>query len=153
MVRKKAYSPLFLYAGLFVALIGLGSFLVTRSVTSFPCANTLNCKESLELTVSNSEEAIFDARTIDPPKIDLLALAREPNVLGTESTTGEKHIYVDLTTQTLKAYDGETLFMETKISSGKWFPTPTGDFTIWRKVRSTKMSGGQGADYYYLPNV
>ena len=43
--------------------------------------------------------------------------------------------------------------MEAYIASGKWFPTPTGDFTIWTKLRATRMSGGQGADYYDLPNV
>lgn len=74
-------------------------------------------------------------------------------VLGEATGTGEKHIYIDLDIQTLSAYQGDTLFMQVPISSGKWFPTPTGDFTIWEKVRATKMSGGEGADYYYLPNV
>jgi lipoprotein-anchoring transpeptidase ErfK/SrfK len=73
--------------------------------------------------------------------------------LGEASLSGEKHIYVDLSTQTLTAYQGDTVFMQVPVSSGKWFPTPTGDFTIWEKIRATKMSGGQGADYYYLPNV
>ena len=72
-------------------------------------------------------------------------------VLG--EVSGEKRIYVDLATQTLSAYQGDTLFMQVLVSIGKWGRTPTGEFTIWEKVRSTKMSGGSGATYYYLPNV
>jgi hypothetical protein len=37
--------------------------------------------------------------------------------------------------------------------TGLWGKTPKGDFTIWTKIRSTRMSGGSGADYYDLPNV
>ena len=73
--------------------------------------------------------------------------------MGSEAEVADKRIEVDLSTQTLKAYDGDSLFMEAKVSTGKMFPTPTGEYTIWRKIRSTKMSGGEGANYYYLPNV
>src|SRR3989344_3400119 len=153
MARKKAKIPFFLYVGIFIALIGLGFFILKIAVKNLPCANTLSCKESLELSVNNDEKAIFNGEEIVPPKIDLSLLSQEPKVLGTTTPASDKHIYVDLTNQTLKAYDGDVFFMETKISSGKWFPTPTGDFTIWSKIRVAKMSGGQGADYYYLPNV
>lgn len=77
----------------------------------------------------------------------------QKKVLGDETATGEKHIYVDLTTQTLTAYQGDTLFMKVPVSTGKWSPTPTGDFAIWIKLRATRMTGGQGADFYDLPNV
>ncbi len=152
MAVKKVSKTSFLYSLVLVLFLSLGLFLLANSLTK-PCANTGNCKESLELAVNNDEKAVFEGQTIVPPYIDLSELPLETNVLGSESASGEKHIYVDLTTQTLKAYQGDALFMEAKISSGKWFPTPTGDFTIWRKIRSTKMSGGEGADYYYLPNV
>ena len=66
---------------------------------------------------------------------------------------GQKHIYIDLTSQTLSAYQGEKLVLKTFISSGKWFPTPPGEYTIWVSLRATRMSGGEGADYYNLPNV
>jgi len=118
-----------------------------------PCANTLSCKESLKLEVNNSEVATFGGQKLTPPKIDLSEKVDPRKILGEAIGIGDKHIYVDLTTQTLSAYEGETLFMSVPISSGKWFPTPTGEFTIWEKVRATKMSGGEGADYYYLPNV
>jgi hypothetical protein len=147
--KAKKVSPLKWIIAL-SALFILGYFINRRSFVQ-PCANTLSCKESLDFLVDNTDLAVFNGNNLEPPKI--VDLTPDTKVLGSESSLGEKHIYVDLTTQTLKAYDGDTLFMETKIASGKWFPTPTGDFTIWEKVRATKMSGGEGADYYYLPNV
>lgn len=149
--KNNNYSLFFLLAS--VALVGLGYSVLKISIKDLPCANTRSCKESLELSVRNDEDAVFEGQKINPPKIDLAEVSDEPKVLGSESGGGEKHIYVDLTTQTLKAYEGETLFMEAKVASGKWFETPEGDFTIWNKFRATLMSGGEGADYYYLPNV
>ena len=150
--KKGSNFFLILLSSLFI-LISL-FFLLNRSAAkTIPCANTLSCKESLELSIRNDEKAIFNGREFDPPKISLSDFSSEVNVLGTETGVGEKHIYVDLTTQTLKAYQGDTLFLETKVSTGKWFPSPTGEFSIWSKYRATLMSGGEGNDYYYLPNV
>ena len=74
-------------------------------------------------------------------------------VLG--ATTEEKWVDVDLSTQTLRAMEGDKEVMKFLISSGKWAPTPTGEYRIWIKLRYTKMSGGDKAKntYYYLPNV
>lgn len=118
-----------------------------------PCANSLSCKESLEFEVNNNESAVFNGNKFQPPQIDTLDGFANTQVLGESDSIGSKHIYVDLSTQTLKAYEGAELFFETRVATGKWYPTPTGDFKIWKMVRSTKMSGGEGADYYYLPNV
>ena len=153
MTRKKLKKFRFLFIGIFIAVISLGGFVLKKSFENHRCANSLSCKESFIVSVNNDEQAIFNGVVIDPPDIDLAQKSTEPHVLGSESPKGEKHIYVDLTTQTLKAYEGDTLFMETKVSSGKWAPTPPGDFRIWTKIRAAKMSGGKGADYYYLPNV
>lgn len=144
--------PLFLAITLLMVFsyIFLGKTFIANLI---PCANTLSCAQSFQTSVNNNDIAVFDNQTIIPPAIDLSNSSAEPAVLGSETATGEKHIYVDLTTQTLKAYQGDTLFMEAKISSGKWFDSPTGDFNIWAKFRATLMSGGEGNDYYYLPNV
>lgn len=82
------------------------------------------------------------------PGLDLAS-----NVLGSESD--QKHIEVDLTNQRLYAFEGTRKVYDFLISSGKWYPTPTGTFRIWGKFRYTKMSGGNPAlnTYYYLPNV
>lgn len=135
------------------AVLLLSGFIIATTSRSNVCANTKSCKDSLVFNVDNNEKAIFNNQEITVPKIDLAQKPPKTKILGESDVTGEKHIYVDLTTQTVSAYQGETLFMQAPVSTGKWFPTPTGEFTIWETVRSTKMSGGEGADYYYLPNV
>jgi len=64
-----------------------------------------------------------------------------------------KHIYVDLTNQKLYAFDGNNLIFAFPVSTGKWHDTPTGNFHVWIKLSSTRMTGGSGQDYYDLPNV
>lgn len=142
-----------IYLGITLSLsLVIGYFLVTSRPT-FECANTGNCPNLPTLSVDNDQKAIFQNQEIEPPKIDLAAETLASNVLGDEAATGEKHIYVDLANQTLTAFQGDTLFMTALVSTGKWGRTPPGEYTIWVKMRSTKMSGGSGADYYYLPNV
>ncbi len=124
-----------------------------KEVTNVQCANSLSCKESLSLKVENGSKAIFGGQTLDAPSVDLAGSDTKTNVLGEETLIGDKRIEVDLTTQTVKAYQGDVLVLDTLISSGKWFETPPGEFKIWHKVRSTRMTGGEGADFYDLPNV
>ncbi len=115
------------------------------------CANSKSCVS--ELHIENNATAVFEGQKLVVPNIDLIYDKPNKKVLGERVGEGEKHIYVDLTTQTLKAYEGEELFMEAPVATGKWNKTPTGDFSIWEKLRATRMSGGTGADYYDLPNV
>ncbi len=147
-----------------IAVIGLAASLfilfgfraLKQHLLSRTCANSLSCTESLTYKVENGAEGIFNNHPVTVPSIDLetskQVLGIEESPIDVESAS-KKHIYVNLKTQKLSAYDGDTLFMETPISSGLWGKTPTGDFTIWIKLRSTRMSGGSGADYYNLPNV
>ena len=74
-------------------------------------------------------------------------------VLGVNNSN--KRIEVDLTQQRLYAYEGDRQIYTYLISSGKWGKTPVGDFNIWIKLHSTKMTGGSKAlhTYYNLPNV
>jgi lipoprotein-anchoring transpeptidase ErfK/SrfK len=63
---------------------------------------------------------------------------------------GEKWIQLDLSEQRLTAYEGETPMLTALVSTGiARMPTPLGEYTIFRKVRSQVMSGPG----YYLPNV
>lgn len=145
-------------------IIGFGVFIVLASLiytavlntNNLPCANSKSCKESLSLKVDNESEGVFLNQKVDVPEVDLDET--QTVVLGVDEeidliSAAEKHIYINLKTQTLSAYEGDELFMETPVSTGLWGKTPTGEFTIWIKLRSTTMSGGSGADYYYLPNV
>lgn len=83
-----------------------------------------------------------------PPLVETLA-----QILG--ETTEGKRINVDLKAQRVYAYEGERAVFEFVVSTGKWSPTPRGTFTIERKMRAQKMSGGNKVlgTYYYLPNV
>lgn len=106
--------------------------------------------------------AIFNNQVIDYPKTSL-AQANIPNysaedtkVLGTQTADGrEKRIEVSLATQTLRAWEGDKIVMEFPISSGLWYQTPTGDFSIWYKTRSQRMKGGSKdlGTFYDLANV
>jgi len=68
-----------------------------------------------------------------------------------------KRIVVNLKTNTLTAYDGNTLFMQAKISPGlDSTPTPLGTFTVYKMTPSRYMQGpieGVSDQYYDLPGV
>lgn len=79
-------------------------------------------------------------------------------VTGSNTATSSKRIVVDRGEQKLYAYDGETLFMEEKISTGiELTPTPRGTFTIYKKTPSRYMQGPLPyltvSKYYDLPGV
>ena len=100
--------------------------------------------------LTNETQALFEEKKINVP-----ALAQADNdvqVLGT--STEQRWAEVDLSEQKLRAWDGGNLFLETPVSTGlPWTPTPTGEYRVWIKLRATKMEGGRGKYYYYLPNV
>ena len=77
--------------------------------------------------------------------------------LKPNEATSTKYIIVDRTHQKLYAYDGKTLFMKEKISTGiEMTPTPRGVFTIYKKTPSRYMQGpilGVSDQIYDLPGV
>ena len=77
--------------------------------------------------------------------------------LGTTTATTTKRILVDRSEQKLYAYEGDTLFLEVSISTGRDLtPTPRGVFTVYRKTPSRYMQGplhGISDQYYDLPGV
>ncbi len=105
--------------------------------------------------------AFFNGQEVDYPKTSLaqgyLADAdSETKVLGTTNAAGEtKWIEVSLEQQKLRAWEGNKIVMEFPISSGRWYPTPKGDFNIYAKTRYQRMKGGSKelGTYYDLPNV
>jgi lipoprotein-anchoring transpeptidase ErfK/SrfK len=67
---------------------------------------------------------------------------------------GPKWIDVNITAQSVVAFEGQTPVFMTKASTGlPRYPTVEGIYRVYAKYRTTKMEGGEGADYYYLPNV
>lgn len=134
-------GPLFLLVAILMIAVT-----TKRSITvNYGC-----CKEFGENYDPNETTGIFEGRSVAVPGIQF---AKVPQyVLGIGS--GEKWIEVDLSEQKLKAWEGDTLYLESLVSTGlPWWPTPVGEFTIWAKTRATKMEGGSGKYYYNLPNV
>ncbi|MFN2103484.1 MAG: L,D-transpeptidase family protein [Candidatus Promineifilaceae bacterium] len=68
--------------------------------------------------------------------------------------SNERWIDVNLTTQLLTAYEGETPVLYSAISSGLWqFPTVTGEFHTWIKYESQDMTGYHLGYNYDLKDV
>ncbi len=103
--------------------------------------------------------AFYNGQEVDYPKNSLTALndqSQEQSVLGTYDSSGkEKWIEVSLDQQKLRAWEGDQVVREFPISSGRWAPTPKGDFSIYWKLRYIRMTGGSKdlGTYYDLPNV
>lgn len=80
-----------------------------------------------------------------------------PQDLPTPGATSTKRIIVDRSQQMLSAYDGDTLFMRSPVSTGiELTPTPRGAFTVYRKTPSRYMQGpipGISTQEYDLPGV
>lgn len=140
---------------LFVLVIGfIAVFLLSKLANNQPCANSISCIKDLSGAYEEGAEGVFLGRTINVPKY-IASVDERRAVLGETTDSENKHIYVDLTNQRLYAYEGEKKIFDFPVSTGKWYPTPTGDFKIWVKLRYTRMSGGDPSigTYYNLPNV
>lgn len=152
MIRRK----IFWLSLPFLLLLAIG--ILYLSVEKFVFQDGCPC--NLEATtgefVPGEEEASLYGENVSPFLTSLpVPSILEQKVLG-ESSNGEKWIEVDLSEQKLRAWEGNFLFLETLISSGKpWTPTITGEFRVGSKFHYAKMSGGvKGTkSYYYLPNV
>lgn len=150
-MRKNNQS--FFYYVFFTSVFFVVGFISLSSKQStVRCANSLSCAESLKLKIENNVPGVFENRPVMPPVI-FPDDTEIQNVLGETTISKTKHIFVDLGEQKVYAFEGKELFMDASISSGKWGRTPKGEFTVWTKIRSTRMRGGEGADYYNLPNV
>lgn len=134
-----------------VAVPIIGALLLIK-----PATNYLNRQSSINpssnlLTYSTDTSGTFHRNLVNIP-----APEQESDVLGSKSGSSKnKRIDVDLTSQKLYAYEGNKKVYSFLVSTGKWGPTPTGEFKIWTKLTSTLMTGGSKAlgTYYYLPNV
>ncbi len=83
----------------------------------------------------------------DTPTSDVPTDAAQP---GPNVSGGEHWIDVNLTQQKVYAYEGNTVVNTFIVSTGTWqFPTVTGQYHIYVKLRYTDMAGPG----YYLPNV
>jgi hypothetical protein len=153
--RKRRNRKLLTYFFLFSAflLFSYSAFFILYPLSKISvCANSISCVKNLSGKPEKDTIGIFRNEVVSVPEIK--DIPQKTRVLG-ESTSTDKHIYVDLTNQRLMAYEGSKLIYTFIVSSGKYGKTPTGDFQIWIKLRATRMSGGSKelGTYYDLPNV
>ncbi len=139
--------PFFVVA-VVLLILAVSSFSVTKGrVGTTSACGVSNLSEIYD---PEAKVAVFEGKEVSVPS--LAAKKDEKTILGTSDA--ERFIEVDLSEQKLKAWEGGSLYLESLVSSGlPWWPTPTGEFRIWTKFRATKMEGGSGRYYYYLPNV
>lgn len=99
----------------------------------------------------NSQTGTFLGKEVAVADASLL----DADVLGSNTVDDNKWIEVDLSEQKLYLKEGDKTTSTFLVSTGKWAPTPTGEWRIWSKLRYTRMSGGSKAlgTYYNLPNV
>jgi len=153
MKNIKWLSLLVLFLAVFVLIFSSRNFLENDS-----CGCGLPSVDENGEYDSSNEQALWLNQPVDyqfaelEPSPEALALS-SGLVLG--ANTDERWIEVDLSDQKLYARNGNNIDYEFLISSGKWAPTPTGEFRIWVKLKYTKMEGGKKENntYYYLPNV
>lgn len=142
-----------------ILVLTVASFLLRNSAR----ADELTSKEYVDRILSatgkfdpEASRAIWFNREVALPDPDLESrLANVPEMVLGENTS-EKWIDIDLSTQHLFAHEGDRIVFDFPISSGlPWMPTVTGEFRIWAKIRSQRMTGGSEANgtYYDLPNV
>lgn len=108
----------------------------------------LDQKPRAQGDVPTYDEALFTPPPTPTP---------EPKIAdgqGGNSGMVGKWIDVNLSTQYLVAYDGDSVFLESYVSTGRpGFDTPTGTFSINSKLESQTMEGVIGGEYYNVPDV
>lgn len=155
-MKKHGIIQVLALTAVLLTFVSLGISIAPTVYLTFSTQGTIDPLTVKEEVSPGRTVAVFDGTPITaaPPALDLLS--QQPsniNVLG--ETSAEKRIEVDLTNQRLYAFEGDRKVLDFLVSTGKWGRTPTGEFRIWVKLRSTKMEGGSKAlrTYYYLPNV
>lgn len=128
----------------------------------FPTKDAVSGGEPLPTWTPTTEPTPTLAPTMTPSPTPEPTATPEPVALSSgESVSrppgvaeGERWIYVNLTSQTLVAFEGDTPVFETRVSSGlpQW-PTVTGQYRTYMKYESQTMNGYLLGYDYYLPDV
>ena len=147
--NKNLLNYIFSFSAVFLGIISI--WLISEKVTLSSC-----CSEPLFQNNFNYSEikGEYEKEEIEVPFWVFKDSFESEKLAVLGSTTEEKWIEVDLSLQKLWAWEGNSLYLETLVSTGlPWWPTPQGEFRVWAKTRATKMEGGEGKYYYNLPNV
>lgn len=138
-------------ASLLIVIFSLFNLRLSKKNVDTQILFACSTSEFTGLLEENPNTAFFEGKNNEVPELARTANSSN-NILGVAHE--ERWVEVDLSEQKLRAWEGSNLFLETAVSTGlPWWPTPQGEFRIWIKLRATKMEGGTGEYYYYLPNV
>ncbi|QQG47863.1 MAG: L,D-transpeptidase [Candidatus Woesebacteria bacterium] len=103
---------------------------------------------------SSKNLALYQGYNIKIPKLSDFAQNKEDTQVLADVSPSEKWIEISLSDQKLRAWNGQNLYLEEKISTGGAnSPTPKGEFHIWSKLAYSEIKGGIGSGSYDLPNV
>jgi hypothetical protein len=163
MAKKPAHKSrqyrlffLFIPVGLLLAA-GIYYLSLQKSAAGASCGCGEVTAQSTGKFEDTNQAAIFNDQPVAVDFAWLKNLAQSdnqiPQVLG--ANLEDRWIEVNLTEQKLYAHNGNKIDYTFLVSTGKWAPTPTGEFKIWGKLRFTRMKGGsvEKHDFYDLPNV
>src|SRR5579859_6746596 len=106
-VRKYVLSIIFAFVVFLVT-----SLLLSQQRTQLICANSKSCGSDLSFKIENNAVGTFAGKKVYPPKIEQTSELFNFSVLGISTVSGEKHIFIDLSTQTLIAYQGTTQILK-----------------------------------------
>lgn len=119
------------------------TFAPTEPVAALPTEAPISTPEATETPGVMAMEVLADT-----PTSEYMPPAAPPVVAGGHGNG--RWIDVNLSTQSVYAYEGDTVVNSFVVSTGTWMtPTVTGKYKIWIKLKSASMSGPG----YYLPNV
>ncbi len=120
--------------------------LPTATASSVPTDAPTVTPEATETPGVMGMEIVADT----PTSAYVAPSAPPPPAVVSGNGRGVRWIDVNLSTQSLYAYEGDTLVNSFVVSTGTWMtPTVVGKYKIWIKLKTTNMSGPG----YYLPNV
>lgn len=146
----KFYSIIFF---LCIGIIGITTTLI-RQNTAVPCGNSISCAGDLTGIYNLDRQlAVYHDKVIPIPHP--IQVQPIPSTVLGDTTASNKRIEINLSKQRIYAFEGDRKIFDFLISTGLWNRTPTGSFTIWIKLRFTRMRGGNrnAGTYYDLPNV
>ena len=101
---------------------------------------------------------IYVGQTLTIPASDSAQTPANPQPIAPQPqpapNLGARWVDVNLSTQTLTAYEGDVPVMTTAVSTGTYlYPTVTGQFNIYLRHQSQTMNGYLLGYDYYLPDV
>jgi lipoprotein-anchoring transpeptidase ErfK/SrfK len=114
--------------------------------TAIPTEAPTSTPEATETPGVMAMDIVADTPTSE----DAPRAAAPPGVVAKPVSGGARWIDVNLSTQSVYAYEGDTVINSFVVSTGTWLtPTVTGKYKIYIKLASGNMRGPG----YFLPNV